>query len=87
MSISFRDDFHIQQKSVKTMRILSNSAICVYFRQNTYSQTLVPQTQMDRIPWMARTDLKVRSIFPIFLIKKNLGASNSDGSNTMDGSN
>jgi len=25
---------------------------------------------MGRIPWMARTDLKVRSIFPIFLSKK-----------------
>ena len=47
-----------------------------------YSQTSVPRT-----PWMAQTDLKVWSIFPICLSKKNLGASNSDGSNTMDGSN
>jgi uncharacterized membrane protein len=52
-----------------------------------YSQTSVPRTRMGRIPWMARTDLKIRSIFSIFLSKKNLGASNSDGSNTMDGSN
>ena len=30
----------------------------------------MPRTRMGRIPWMARTDLKVRSIFPIFLSKK-----------------
>jgi len=45
------------------------------------------ELEWGRIPWMARTDLKVPSIFPICLSKKNLGASNSDGSNTMDGSN
>ena len=32
----------------------------------------MPRTRMGRIPWMAQTDLKVRSIFPIFLSKKNL---------------
>jgi hypothetical protein len=47
----------------------------------TYSQTPVPRIRM------AQTDLKVRSIFPIFLSKKNLGALNSDGLNIMDGSN
>ena len=56
-------------------------------RYSIYSQTSVPRTRIGRIPWMARTDLKIRSIFSIFLSKKNLGTSNSDGSNTMDGSN
>jgi hypothetical protein len=41
----------------------------------------VPQTRMGPIPWMARTDLKVRSIFPIFLSKKNSFRSNTDTSN------
>jgi len=35
-----------------------------------YSQTWVPRTRMGRIPWMAQTDLKVPSIFIIFLSKK-----------------
>jgi hypothetical protein len=37
---------------------------------NIYSQTSVPRTRMGRIPWMARTDLKVLSIFFIFLRRK-----------------
>ena len=35
-----------------------------------YSQTSVPRTPMGRILWMARTDLKVLSIFLTFLSKK-----------------
>jgi hypothetical protein len=35
-----------------------------------YSQTSFPRTRMGRIPLMARTDLKVPSIFLIFLSKK-----------------
>ena len=37
---------------------------------NIDSQTSVPRTRMGRIPWMVRTDLKVPSIFLIFLSKK-----------------
>ena len=54
--------------------------ICTSHTFKTYSEcrilhvitvkTAVPRTWMGRIPWMARTDLKVPSIFLIFLSKK-----------------
>jgi hypothetical protein len=37
--------------------------------ETIYSQNSVPRTQMGQILWMARTDLKVPSIFLIFLSK------------------
>jgi hypothetical protein len=37
---------------------------------------------IGRIPWMAQTDLKVQSIFPIFLSKKNSFRSNTDTPNS-----
>jgi hypothetical protein len=36
-----------------------------------YSQASVPRTRTGQIPWVARTNLKVPSIFLIFLSKKN----------------
>jgi hypothetical protein len=47
-----------------------------------YSQTLVPRTRIGRIPRMAQTDLKVLSIFLIYLSKKNTFCSNTDTSNS-----
>jgi hypothetical protein len=47
-----------------------------------YSQTSVPPTRMGRTLWMARTDLKVPSIFLIFLSKNKPFRSNTDISNS-----
>ena len=46
------------------------------------SQTSVPRTRIGRTLLMARTDLKVPSIFLIFLSKENPFRSNTDTSNS-----
>jgi hypothetical protein len=46
------------------------------------SQSSVPRTRIGRILLMARTDLKVPSIFLIFLSKENPFRSNTDTSNS-----
>jgi hypothetical protein len=58
-----------------------------YPKQSMYSQTSVPRMRMGRIPWLARTDLKVPSIFLIFLSKKNLSLEHQylEQSNSING--
>ena len=62
-----------------SLKMMGTEYIHIYI----YSQTSVPRTRLGRIPWMAQTDLKVRSIFPICLSKKNSFRSNTDTSNSQ----
>ena len=71
--------FYIQVWLYKLPVLLQISACGLGYKTGFYRYS---QTSVPRIPWMTRTDLKVPSIFLIFLSKKNLFRSNTDTSNS-----
>jgi hypothetical protein len=70
LSIIYLDRLnHLRLREQKNEIKINNSLF--WLLKYTYSKTSVPRIWMDRIPWMAQTDLKVPSIFLIILSKKN----------------